>query len=111
MSQFVRESLGLDIAGSSMFSCVRKLSSMQGKIKKWVLNKKKQWGLNWDAFSDELNNIQQGWNRGCKADSVARESSRCSELKEFAHNQWLYWRQRSKQRRDTMGDCHSRYFS
>lgn len=50
----VDNSWSLNICGSPMFSLSRKLAYFKKLARRWCLNNKREWGINWSSFVEGL---------------------------------------------------------
>lgn len=91
----------LSMVGSKLLCIQRKLEDIVGEARKWCLDLKKENGITWRKFEEELSHLQ---NNISDHASIQEEACTRQALKEKAEQTWWYWKQRAKSKWDAFGD-------
>ncbi|XP_021746468.1 uncharacterized protein LOC110712326 [Chenopodium quinoa] len=102
---FVRDTWQRNTLGSPMFILSTKLANVKILIRRWCLNNKKYWGVDWKNFSKELS--VEGESIRSVPDA-AQYMSNIVTSKESIFLQLQFWRQRCKKNWILQGVCPSK---
>ncbi|XP_074309071.1 uncharacterized protein LOC141643697 [Silene latifolia] len=105
--QIIKEAWRREWEGSPAYRVMRKLVHVRQNVKKWTLDKRKEWKGKWQDFYKRL---EHGMNMAIQDGNDEIYTSVNEEIKEFAKVAAIYWRQRAKIRWINEGDCCTRYF-
>ncbi|KAL2924330.1 Phosphoglucosamine mutase, partial [Bienertia sinuspersici] len=93
VKEIIKKKWAVKTKGSTMFQAMRKQEAISTACRTWCLNRKKELGITWDKFKEEL------------------EATREQTLRSNTEDQLLYWKQRAKIKWDSLGDqCTSFFF-
>ncbi|XP_074305542.1 uncharacterized protein LOC141640759 [Silene latifolia] len=93
--------------GSPVICVVRKIAKVRDDIKRWVLDKRKEWRRKWEDFDEKLiDTMVIAITDGNELPNIIANE----ELKEFAKAVALFWRQRAKLKWCMDGDTCNKFF-
>ncbi|KNA06668.1 hypothetical protein SOVF_178770, partial [Spinacia oleracea] len=96
-----------EVRGSPMYRCARKIQYCREGMKKWSLEKRKDWSGKWDCFERDMVEAQLLLENSGNDEKFEEVKSR---LEEYAGNMAKYWKQQAKIKWNCAGDACSRYF-
>ncbi|XP_056695449.1 uncharacterized protein [Spinacia oleracea] len=95
------------VNGSPMYQCARKIQYCREGLKKWSLDKRKEWQGKWDIFEKDLIEAQLIMEDTGNDEKFEQIKAR---MEEYSGNMANYWKQQEKIKWNCEGDACSRYF-
>lgn len=105
MVEFISSVFLCRYVGSPMYTLQTKLIKIRHLLLDWCVCNRRSWGINWRDLSSILVSAANSITPGPAASLFITTKDECVAR---THATFLYWRQRSKVKWDSLGDCHSK---
>ncbi|KAL2939783.1 Disease resistance protein RPP4 [Bienertia sinuspersici] len=107
VKEIIKQEWATKTKGSSMFRAMRKQAAVSAACRNWCLNRKKELGITWDKFEEELIETREEPRKGWFGVNEVKKRKQCQEK---AKDQLMYWKQRAKIKWDLLGDQCTNFF-
>ncbi|KAL2926435.1 Cardiolipin synthase [Bienertia sinuspersici] len=107
VKEIIKQEWAIKSKGSSMFRAMRKKAAVSAACRNWCLNRKKELGITWDKFKEELIETREEPTEGWFGANEVKKRKQCQEK---AKDQLMYWKQRAKIKWDLLGDQCTNFF-